>query len=130
MVDGLADLVVANHILAHEGIVDAFGHVSIRDRDDPNGFLISRSLAPALVSERDIQWLDLDCRVVTGDSRPSYAEVAIHAEIYRARAEVMAVCHSHSPSVVPFSVSQRKLRPIFHARLRFIAIGDDDQLFD
>jgi ribulose-5-phosphate 4-epimerase/fuculose-1-phosphate aldolase len=108
------ELVLANHILANEGIVDAFGHVSVRDSQNPNRFLISRSLAPARVGESDLQWLDLDRRVVNGDTRASYAEVAIHAEIYRARPEVMAVCHSHSPSVVPFSVSQTRLRPIFH----------------
>ena len=114
MEDGPGELVIANHIIANEGIVDAFGHISIRDNEDPKRFMISRSLAPARVTEGDLQWLDLDRRVVDGDVRPSYAEVAIHAEIYRARPDVMAVCHSHSPSVVPFSVSQTKLRPIFH----------------
>jgi ribulose-5-phosphate 4-epimerase/fuculose-1-phosphate aldolase len=112
--DGLRELVIANHIIANHRIVDAFGHVSIRDPENSNRFLISRSLAPARVREDDIQWLDLDRRVVGGDTRASYAEVAIHAEIYRARPDVRAVCHSHSPSVVPFSVSQTRLRPIFH----------------
>jgi ribulose-5-phosphate 4-epimerase/fuculose-1-phosphate aldolase len=112
MPDGPRELVLANRIIANEELVDAFGHISVRDGEDANRFLISRSLAPARVSESDLQWLDLDRQRVRGDSRSSYAEVAIHAEIYRARPDVMAVCHSHSPSVIPFSVSQAKLRPI------------------
>jgi ribulose-5-phosphate 4-epimerase/fuculose-1-phosphate aldolase len=114
MDDTRSELVLANRILANEGVLDAFGHVSVRDPASRDRFLISRSLAPARVTEKDLQWLDLDRQVVDGDRRPSYAEVAIHAEIYRARPDVMAVCHSHSPSVVPFSVSQTPLRPIFH----------------
>ena len=114
MYDGPRELVLANRILAQESVLDAFGHVSIRDSRSPDRFLISRSLAPARVREGDLQWLDLERQVIDGDKRASYAEVAIHAEIYRARKDVMAVCHSHSPSVVPFSVSQVPLRPIFH----------------
>jgi ribulose-5-phosphate 4-epimerase/fuculose-1-phosphate aldolase len=114
MADGPRELVQANHIVANEGIVDAFGHVSLRDPERRDRFLISRSLAPARVTEDDLQWLDLDRRRISGDARASYAEVAIHAEIYRARAHVMAVCHSHSPSVVSFGVSRVPLRPVFH----------------
>jgi HCOMODA/2-hydroxy-3-carboxy-muconic semialdehyde decarboxylase len=114
MADGPRELVLANRIVAREGIVDAFGHVSLRDPANADRFLISRSLAPARVTEADVQVLDLDRRRVTGDERASYAEVAIHAEIYRARADVMAVCHSHSPSAVVFGVSRVPLRPVFH----------------
>jgi ribulose-5-phosphate 4-epimerase/fuculose-1-phosphate aldolase len=112
--EGPRELVQANRIVANEGIVDAFGHVSMRDPEHPDRFVISRSLAPARVTEQDLQWLDLERRRVAGDEHASYAEVAIHAEIYRARLDVMAVCHSHSPSVVALSVSRVPLRPVFH----------------
>lgn len=105
------DLVTANRILAREGIVDAFGHASAREGD---AFVISRSLAPARVTSADLQWLDLDRRAVGGDARAPYAEVAIHAEIYRSRADVMAICHDHSPGVIPFAAVRHPLRPVFH----------------
>ncbi|MDF2050479.1 class II aldolase/adducin family protein [Arthrobacter sp. Cr_A7] len=105
-------LVVANRILFHNRILDAFGHVSVRSAEDPSSFLLSRNLAPALVREEDIQRFSLDA--VTDDPRPSYLERFIHAELFKARPDVQAVVHSHSPSVIPFSVSQRPLRPIMH----------------
>lgn len=114
MADGPDELVLANHIVANEGIVDAFGHVSIRESEDRDAFVISRSLSPARVQRDDLQWLDLDRSVIGGDRRPSYAEVAIHAEIYRARPDVTAICHSHSPAVVAFGVSRVPLRPVSH----------------
>ncbi len=114
MSDGPADLVLANHILANEGVLDAFGHVSMRDSEDPGRFVISRSLAPALVADVDLQWLDLDRRVVSGNTAPSYAEVAIHAQVYRARPDVRAICHNHALSIIPFGVSRVALRPVYH----------------
>jgi len=112
--DGPAEVVLANHMLAHEGVFDAFGHVSIRDPHDPGRFLISRSLAPAQVTEADVQYLDLERRILSGNKGAAYAEVAIHAELYRARPEVRAICHNHSPSVIPFGVSRVPLRPVYH----------------
>ena len=109
-----SDLVVANRILAHEGVLDAFGHVSIRDPGDRGRFHIARSLSPAQVTEADLQVLDLDGRRVSGDQRSSYAEVAIHASIYRARPDVGAVCHSHAAPVIPFTVTRTALRPVTH----------------
>ena len=114
MTDPTDELVLANRIIANEGIVDAFGHVSVRDPEDTARFIISRSLAPANVTGDDLQWLDLDLRLVRGNSSDSYAEVAIHAGIYRARLDVAAVIHSHSPSTVAFGVSEMRLRPVFH----------------
>jgi HCOMODA/2-hydroxy-3-carboxy-muconic semialdehyde decarboxylase len=108
----LADLVDANQILFHQGILDAFGHVSVRADYDSEKFLLARNLAPALVGESDIQEFNLDGE--TADSRAVYLERFIHAEIYRARPEVMAVVHSHSPVVVPFSVVDVPLRPVMH----------------
>jgi HCOMODA/2-hydroxy-3-carboxy-muconic semialdehyde decarboxylase len=108
------DLVVANHILADQGVLDGFGHVSVRHPADPNRFLMSRSLAPALVSADDIMEYDLDGNPTDARGRASFLERFIHAEIYRARPDVNAVIHSHSPAVIPFGVTQVPLRPLFH----------------
>ncbi|MGY1704533.1 class II aldolase/adducin family protein [Geodermatophilus sp. SYSU D00697] len=102
----------ANHILVDQRILDAFGHVSVRCADDPGSFLLSRNLAPGLVGPDDVQRITLDG--TTEDPRPSYLELWIHAEIYRARPDVNAVVHSHSPAVIPFGVARTPLRPILH----------------
>lgn len=108
------ELVTASHILAERGVVDAFGHVSARDPEDAGRFLISRSLAPALVGAADLMRIDLDGAPVD-DLRPAFLERFLHAAIYRARPEIMAVVHSHSPSVIPFGiVAGVPLRPTFH----------------
>ena len=98
----VTDLVDANHILFDQGVLDAFGHVSVRTSHDPERFLLARNLAPALVQEDDILEFNLDGE--TSDSRAVYLERFIHSEIYKARPDVMAVVHSHSPAVVPFGV--------------------------
>lgn len=109
------ELVTANHILAQHRVVDGFGHVSIRDTASPNRFLISRSMAPALVTARDVMSLDLDGNPDAGDERHPYLERFIHGEIYRARPDVRAIVHSHTPSVIPFGVvPSARLRPVFH----------------
>ena len=110
----LRDLVLANKILAHEGVVDAFGHVSIRHPDNPGQFIIARSLGPELVTEDDLQLFTLDGQQVGGDPRAPYSERFIHGAVYEARPDVMAVCHNHAPSVIPFSVTGVPLRPISH----------------
>ena len=107
-------LVVANRILARHGIVDGFGHVSVRMPTPEEGFLLSRSLAPAIVTAGDILRFDLDGNVQDGDTRPPYLERFIHGEIYRARADVRAIVHNHSPSVIPFGATRKPLRPIYH----------------
>lgn len=109
-----AEVAQANRILAHLGILDGYGHVSARLPGQPSRFLISRSLAPALVTVDDLMELDLDGSPVGNDLRKPYLERFIHAEIYRARPDVHAIVHSHSPSVVPFSVSSVRLRPVCH----------------
>ena len=110
----IADVVVANRILARQGVVDGFGHVSARHPDDPNRYLLSRSRAPELVEAADIMVFDLDSNPQDGDARQPYLERFIHGEIYRARPDVQAVVHSHSPSVIPFAASSVRLRPIYH----------------
>lgn len=109
-----ADVVAGNRILARLNVLDGFGHVSARHPDDPDRFLLSRSRAPELVEASDLMVFDLDSNPVDGDARPPYLERFIHGEIYRARPDVNAVVHSHSPSVIPFAASSVRLRPIFH----------------
>ena len=118
----IEDLVAANRILAQEGILDAYGHVSIRHPSNPGRYLLSRSLAPILVTTQDILEYDLDSNPVDPKGRTSVLERFIHGEIYKARPDVKAVIHSHSPTVVPFSVTQVPLRPVLHAA-SFLWVG-------
>jgi ribulose-5-phosphate 4-epimerase/fuculose-1-phosphate aldolase len=95
-------------------VLDAYGHVSARSDRNSARFIMSRSLAPALVTAADLMELNADSEPLPGDKRKGFLERYIHGEIYRARPEVMAVVHSHSPSVIPFGVTRTKLRPIYH----------------
>lgn len=106
------DLVCANRILVQQGVLDAFGHVSMRSGPGAETFWLSRNLAPGSVTVTDLLEHDLDGN--SADPRHLYLERFIHAEIYRSRPDVMAVVHSHSPSVVPFSVVDMPLRPVVH----------------
>jgi len=108
------DLVVANHILFDQGVVDGFGHVSVRHDKDPNRYLLSRSMAPALVAADDIMEFDLDSVPVDPRGRTPYLERFIHGEIYKQRPDVMAIVHSHSPSVIPFADTKIALKPMNH----------------
>lgn len=108
------DLVAASRILAMQGVLDAYGHVSMRHPAHPGRYLMSRSLAPELVAASDILEYDLDSNPVDPRAPLAFLERFIHGEIYKARPEVNAVVHSHSPSVVPFGVSSVPLRPIYH----------------
>ena len=110
----LEDLVAANRILADQGVVDGYGHVSVRHPADPQRYLMSRSIAPELVTVADIMEYDLDSTAVDARGRPSYLERFIHGEIYRVRPDVLAIVHNHSPSVIPFGVSTAPLRPLYH----------------
>ena len=118
----LEDIVVGSRILADFGVVDGFGHVSARHPTNPNHFLMSRSLAPALVTADDVMEFDLDGNPVDARGRTVFLERFIHAEIYRVRPDVMSVVHTHSPGVIPFSVSQVPLRAMFH-NPSFLAVG-------
>lgn len=110
----IEDLVSANHILAKEGVVDGFGHVSVRDERNPERFLLSRSLAPGRVRARDIMEFGLDGEPLNARGRRPYLERFIHSEIYRARPDVVAVVHNHSPALIPFGITGTPLRPVFH----------------
>ena len=108
------DIVAGSRILADLGVVDAFGHVSARHPANPNRFLMSRSLAPALVAAADVMEFDLNGNAIDANGRALFLERFIHGEIYKARPDVMAVVHTHSPGVIPFTVSKMSLRPLFH----------------
>jgi ribulose-5-phosphate 4-epimerase/fuculose-1-phosphate aldolase len=110
----IEDVVTANHILAAQGIVDAFGHVSVRTGPGAGRYLISRSIASAQVMAADILELDLDSKPATGDTRTPYRERFIHGEIYRARPDVMSVVHCHAASLIAFGITRVPLRPVYH----------------
>jgi ribulose-5-phosphate 4-epimerase/fuculose-1-phosphate aldolase len=114
----LEDLVCAYRILAHHGVIDAYGHVSVRSEANPGHYFLARSLAPELVRESDIMEYDLDSVPLEDGKgtalRESVRERFIHGEVYKARPEVKAVVHNHSPTVVPFSVTGVPMRALFH----------------
>lgn len=118
----LEDLVVASRILAQHGVLDAWGHVSMRHPKNPERYLISRARAPALVTAQDIMELDLDSNAVGGDDRRMFLERFIHGEAYKARPDVNAVVHSHSPTIIPFSVTEEPLRAVSSVA-SFLACG-------
>jgi ribulose-5-phosphate 4-epimerase/fuculose-1-phosphate aldolase len=118
----IEDLVVANRFLAQEGLFDAYGHVSIRHPNNPNRYLMARSLAPIRVTADDIMEYDLDSNPIDPKGRRSVLERFIHGEIYKLRPDVNAVIHSHSPTVVPFSITEVALRPVMH-NATFLWVG-------
>jgi HCOMODA/2-hydroxy-3-carboxy-muconic semialdehyde decarboxylase len=118
----IENLVAAGRILADQGVVDAFGHVSIRHPGNPNRFLMSRAIAPALVTAGDIMEFDLDSNPVDQRGRSMFIERFIHGEVYKARPDVNAVVHSHSPAVIPFGVTQVPMRPVMHTG-SFLYVG-------
>jgi ribulose-5-phosphate 4-epimerase/fuculose-1-phosphate aldolase len=107
-------LVLANRILYRHGIVDGFGHVSVRHDQSSKHFLLASNMAPALVRRDDILTFDLDGVALDARGRRIYLERFIHAEMYRARADVQAVVHSHSLGVIPLGVTRQTLRPVYH----------------
>jgi ribulose-5-phosphate 4-epimerase/fuculose-1-phosphate aldolase len=112
--DVITDLVYANRILADQNVVDGFGHVSVREPGHSDRFLLSRSMAPALVSASDILEYDSQGEPTKTGGPKDYLERFIHAAIYRARPDVIAVVHSHSAAIIPFGVTGTSLRPVYH----------------
>jgi ribulose-5-phosphate 4-epimerase/fuculose-1-phosphate aldolase len=124
----LHDLVVANRILAHQNVVDAYGHVSVRHPTKPDRFFLSRSRSPELVTRDDLLEFDLDCKPIDQHGRDIYIERPIHGSIYQARPDVKSVIHNHSLEVIPFSISKTtKLRPVFHTAA---SIGTEIPVWD
>lgn len=111
----LEELVVANRILSHQQVVDAFGHISVRHPHDPTKYLMSRHLAPGLVTAEDIVTFDLDSNPLVNPAARYYSERYIHGEIYKVRPEVLSVIHCHARPLIPFGVAKgASLRPIYH----------------
>ena len=108
------DLLAANRILSHEGVIDALGHVSCRHPERPAHFLMSRARAPALVIADDLMEFDGEGTPVDPQDRRPYVERFIHAAVYAARADINAVVHDHSAEIIPFGVSAVPLRPVSH----------------
>lgn len=125
--DVIEELVTANRILAREGILDSFGHISARCPDNPHRYLLSRARAPELIEEEDIMTFELDGAPVDGGERKPYLERFIHGAIYEARPDVHAVAHSHTGSVLPYGVTGWKLRPMAHVGA---CIGADVPVWD
>src|SRR5882762_9964948 len=112
----IQDLVIANRILAKEDVVDAYGHISVRHPDNPKHFFISRSLAPELIEKGDIVELDLDGQPLKDEKRSLYLERFIHAAIFEARPDIMAVVHAHAEDILPFGVAKATpLKPVIHS---------------
>lgn len=110
----VADLVTGNHILFQQNIVDAFGHISVRHDKDPNRYIISRHLAPGLVTQADLRVYDLDSRPLHESTERHYSERFIHGEIYRLRPDVVSIVHCHAAPLIPFGATRTGLRPIYH----------------
>ena len=108
------ELALANRIIAHEGVLDGFGHVSMRHPTDPGRYLLARSRSPELIEPADIFEFTLDFEPVAAKGVTLYGERVIHGCIYQARPDVNAVCHHHSPSVLPFCITGIELVPVFH----------------
>lgn len=114
LLDAIAEIVSASHILAHEGIIDSFGHVSARHPHSRDHYLMPRVRAAEFVTADDIVVFDLDDAPVPATDARVFAERSIHGAIYRARPDVFAVCHHHAPAIMPFCTSDAELVPVFH----------------
>jgi ribulose-5-phosphate 4-epimerase/fuculose-1-phosphate aldolase len=123
----IEELALANRILAHEGVLDAFGHVSVRHPGDPGRYLLSRSRSPLLIEPDDILEFTLDSEPVRQPKVHLYAERVIHGCIYQARRDVIAVCHHHAPAVMPFAVAGKPIVPVFHLGA---TMGEDAPFWD
>lgn len=123
----IEELAVANRILAHEGVLDAFGHVSARHPTDPGRYLLSRSRSPLVIEPDDILEFTLDSEPVRPPKALLYAERVIHGCIYQARPDVIAVVHHHAPAIMPFAIAGRPVVPVFHLGA---AMGEDAPFWD
>jgi ribulose-5-phosphate 4-epimerase/fuculose-1-phosphate aldolase len=114
MCDELEDLVIANRILAREGVVDGFGHISMRHPERADRFFMSRSRSPELVGLDDIMEFDLDCNPIDQRGRTMYGERPIRGAIYQCRPDVDSVVHNHAHEVIPYSVTKVPMRQVIH----------------
>jgi len=122
LLEARRELSLANRIVANEGVIDAFGHVSMRHPDNPGRYLLSRSRAPELVAPEDFIEYDIESQPIRDPGVGQYSERVIHGEIYKARPDVNAVVPSHSPAVIPFGVTRVPMRPVMHTG-SFLYVG-------
>ncbi|HEX3868187.1 MAG TPA: class II aldolase/adducin family protein, partial [Gemmatimonadaceae bacterium] len=108
------DLLIGNQILFKYGVVDAFGHLSVRHDKDPEKYVMSRHLAPVLVTEKDLLTYDLDSQPIAPTKHRLYSERFIHGEIYKRRPDVMSVVHCHAAPLIPFGITKAELQPVYH----------------
>ena len=127
LTDIVEELALANRILGHEGVLDAFGHVSVRHPSDPNRYLLPRSRSPLLIEPDDILEFTLDSEPVKPSLVALYAERVIHGCIYQGRSDVMAVCHHHAAAVLPFCIAEKPIVPVFHLGA---SIGEETPFWD
>ncbi|HEX3790775.1 MAG TPA: class II aldolase/adducin family protein [Pseudonocardiaceae bacterium] len=127
MTDVPAQLATANRILVHEGVLDGYGHLSVRDPADERHFLLARYLPPSLVTAEDVRAFDLTGQLVVPEETALYSERYIHAGIYQARPDVLAVCHTHAADLVSFGIAGVEPRPVFHMAASF---GTSIPIFD
>ena len=121
------DLIIANRVLSKVGAVDAYGHVSVRNPEDQGTFLMSRSLSPEFVTADDIMCFDLEGRALKDDNRPPYLERFIHAAVYARRPDIQAIVHGHPRLLLPFTVTNLRMRPVFMTADEF---GDEVPVWD
>jgi HCOMODA/2-hydroxy-3-carboxy-muconic semialdehyde decarboxylase len=121
------ELVVANRILAHEGVVDALGHISVRHPENPQRYMLSCSRSPELVTEDDIMEFDLDGNPIDQRGRSIFAERPIHGSVYKARPDVNSVCHNHAHQLIPFAATAIPLKPVW---VMGAAIGGEVPIWD
>lgn len=110
----VCELVVANRVLAHLGVVDSFGHITVRNPEHPDRYFMARSRAPGMVTEEDILEFRLDSTPIDLRGMQPYSERPIHGMIYQARPDVMSVCHNHARELLPFAVTRMAMRPAIH----------------
>jgi HCOMODA/2-hydroxy-3-carboxy-muconic semialdehyde decarboxylase len=127
LTDIVAELALANRMLSHEGVLDAFGHVSARHPSDPGRYLLPRARSPLLIEPADILEFTLDSAPVKPPKVQLYAERVIHGCIYQARPDVMAICHHHAPAVLPFAIAGKPIHPVFHLGA---AMGEEAPFWD
>lgn len=125
--DIIEELVTANRILANEGIVDSFGHISVRHPERKDRYLLSRARAPERIEDADIIEFTLEGEAIDLKGRSPYTERHIHGAIYEARPDIQSVVHNHSPSTIPFGITGKKLKPLLHM---CASIGHDVPLWD
>jgi ribulose-5-phosphate 4-epimerase/fuculose-1-phosphate aldolase len=123
----IRELVAGNRILANEGIVDAWGHISVRNPDNPDHYFLSRSRSPELVEPDDIMEFDLENKPIKDDGRPIYIERPIHGAIYAARPDVMSIVHNHCSEILPFAITNVPMRPAVHNARR---LGEKMDVWD